>query len=120
MGADAGCRKARMSPHSAPPEYARHTRAEVANILAHNLDRANSSQKRHVEAYRGAMAKIWIVQHDESAHNTVLGIFSTQAEATAFADEVKDQFINGVIYASFDIGYRFDRGTGLFTSEPRS
>lgn len=66
------------------------------------------------------MGKIWIVQHDESAHNTVLGIFSTQAEATAFANEVKDQFINGVIYTSFDMGYRFDLGIGHVTYGPRS
>ena len=108
-----------MSPHSAPPVYARHTRAEVAIILAGHLDLNNFSEKRHVEAYRGGLVKIWIVQHDESPHNTILGIFETQAEATAFVDEVKDQFIDGVIYSSFDIGHRFDRGTGKVTYGPR-
>jgi hypothetical protein len=54
---------------------------------------------------------VWIVQHDENPHNTVLGVFAKSDEADAFAAEVKDQFKNGVIYTEFVIGYRFDQGS---------
>ena len=30
---------------------------------------------------------IWIVQHDESPHNTVVGVFATEDEAASFAEE---------------------------------
>lgn len=55
---------------------------------------------------------VWIVQHDESPHNTVLGVFSTEDEAAAFAESAKSAFPNGLIYARYEIGYRYDRGTG--------
>ena len=61
-------------------------------------------------------SKVWIVQHDESPHNTVLGVFASSAEADAFAEEVKDQFKNGVIYSSFALGYRFDRGSARYSA----
>ena len=57
-------------------------------------------------------AEVWIVQHDESAHNTVLGVFATSAEAESFAEQVESQFKNGVLYSRYEIGYRFDRGPG--------
>jgi len=29
---------------------------------------------------------VWIVQHDQSSHNTILGVFATGHEAEAFAE----------------------------------
>lgn len=52
--------------------------------------------------------QVWIVQHDASPHNTVLGVFANQDDALAFADEVKDRWKDGVITAPFEIGYRYD------------
>ncbi|OUE10444.1 hypothetical protein C5E16_02675 [Clavibacter michiganensis] len=57
-------------------------------------------------------SEVWIVQHDESPDNTVLGVFATSEEAHAFAEEVTDRFPNGAITARFPIGYRYDAGTG--------
>lgn len=54
--------------------------------------------------------KVWVVSHDESPHNTVLGIFETQDEASTFADEIQDRFENGVIYFSWIVGTRYDEG----------
>jgi hypothetical protein len=62
--------------------------------------------------------EVWIVQHDESAHNTVLGVFGTSKEAQTFADEIGDQFEGGVLFSSYAIGYRFDRGTGHVSFGP--
>jgi hypothetical protein len=56
------------------------------------------------------LQSVWIVQHDESPHNTVLGVFATPDEADRFAAEIKGQFENGVIYSEFAVGYRFDQG----------
>lgn len=64
----------------------------------------------------GSEHKVWIVQHDESPHNTVLGVFASSEEAEAFADEVQHQFENGVIYSSFKVGYRFDDGSAQYGS----
>jgi hypothetical protein len=63
---------------------------------------------------------VWIVSHDESPHNTVLGVFTTQDEASAFADEVERRFTDGVIYSRYPVGYRYDRGSGHVTYGPRS
>ncbi|MDJ0317386.1 hypothetical protein [Arthrobacter antibioticus] len=63
--------------------------------------------------------KVWIVQHDESPHNTILRVFATVAEADTFAEEVKTQFKNGVIYSSFTIGYRFDDGRAHYGIKER-
>jgi hypothetical protein len=54
---------------------------------------------------------VWIVQHDDNAHNTILGVFPSGKEAAAFAEEVKDQFENGVLTAQFALGYRFDENS---------
>lgn len=53
-----------------------------------------------------AGSEVWIVQHDESPDNTVLGVFATDDEAYAFMDTVKDDYENGVICSSFAIPYR--------------
>jgi hypothetical protein len=55
--------------------------------------------------------KVWIVQHDEGPDNTVLGVFLGESEAAAFAEEVKNQFANGVIYSCFEVGYRLDQNS---------
>ena len=57
---------------------------------------------------------VWIVQHDESPDNTVLGVFGTSDEADAFASEIGAQFKNGVMYGEFEIGYRFDHGSSRY------
>ncbi|SOC87841.1 hypothetical protein SAMN05660766_1529 [Curtobacterium sp. 314Chir4.1] len=57
-----------------------------------------------------AGGEVWIVQHDESPHNTVLGVFATDDEAYAFMDTVKDDYENGVICSSFSIPYRSTDG----------
>ncbi|PZE88114.1 hypothetical protein DEJ00_14315 [Curtobacterium sp. MCLR17_039] len=38
---------------------------------------------------------------DESPHNTVLGVFATESEASKFSDEVEARFPLGVIYSRF-------------------
>lgn len=49
---------------------------------------------------------VWIVQHDESPHNTVLGVFATPEEAHEYAELMHADYVNGVITTEFDIGYR--------------
>ncbi len=56
------------------------------------------------------LSEVWIVQHDESPDNTVLGVFATQHEACVFMDEVGDEFENGVICSAFPVGYRYTDG----------
>ncbi|PZF60464.1 hypothetical protein DEI92_08720 [Curtobacterium sp. MCBD17_034] len=51
-----------------------------------------------------------MVQHDDSPHNTVVGVFATADEADAFMDTVKDDYENGVICSSFPIPYRSTDG----------
>lgn len=53
---------------------------------------------------------VWIVCQDETPDNTVLGVFETQAEAAALADEIQGRFENGVIYFSWVVGTRYDGG----------
>jgi hypothetical protein len=50
--------------------------------------------------------EVWIVQHEDSPHNTVLGVFDSPDAADLFADGVKDDYRNGVIIVRFPIGYR--------------
>lgn len=57
-----------------------------------------------------AGGEVWIVQHDESPDNTVLGVFATDDEAYAFMDTVKDDYENGMICSSFSIPYRSTDG----------
>ena len=59
-------------------------------------------------------SSVWIVQHDESPDNTVLGVFGSLAEADEFAEGVKARFANGVIYSEYAIGYRYDDGTAQY------
>lgn len=66
------------------------------------------------------MDAVWIVQHDDTPHNTVLGVFSTEQEAAAFAEESKAEFQGGLIYARFPIGYRYDNTAGHVTFGPTS
>ncbi|POH72170.1 hypothetical protein [Arthrobacter glacialis] len=63
-------------------------------------------------------SEVWIVQHDETAHNTVLGVFATQDEAQSFAEEVGGRFANGVIFSSYQVGYRYDEGPGYVALVP--
>ena len=59
---------------------------------------------------------VWIVQHDERPDNTILGVFASKGEAAAFAEEIRDQFVDGVIFSFFGIGYRFDQGSSRYRS----
>jgi|GEM_PF-1851835 len=61
-------------------------------------------------------SSVWIVQHDERPDNTILGVFATRNEASTFAEEVKAQFENGVIFAQFALGYRFDDNSARYSS----
>ncbi|WIE54782.1 hypothetical protein [Curtobacterium sp. MCBD17_003] len=63
---------------------------------------------RRPKPYAGE--EVWIVQHDDSPHNTVVGVFATADEADAFMDTVKDDYENGVICSSFPIPYRSTDG----------
>lgn len=56
-------------------------------------------------------SSVWIVQHEESPHNTVLAVFASMEEAQSFADVVQDRFPGGVIFSSYRIGYRYDEGS---------
>ncbi|MEJ8282569.1 hypothetical protein ACVKXF_000633 [Curtobacterium sp. PvP017] len=64
-----------------------------------------------------AGGEVWIVQHDESPDNTVLGVFATDDEAYAFMDTVKDDYENGVICSSFSIPYRSTDGAVRYQAE---
>ena len=55
---------------------------------------------------------VWIVQHDESPDNTILGVFATSEAAAEFAEQVKDGFSDGVVFAGYDVPYRFNTGLG--------
>jgi hypothetical protein len=59
---------------------------------------------------------VWIVQHDESPQNTILGVFPSSKEAAAFAEEVKEQFENGVLTAQFALGCRFDENSARYAA----
>lgn len=59
---------------------------------------------------------VWIVQHDEHPHNTVLGVFATSEEAMAYMDEAQGEFENGVICSAFPIGYRHLDGRARYRS----
>ena len=61
---------------------------------------------------------VWIVCHEESALGNVIGVFGNETEAAAFADEVSGRFAGGVVYTHFDLGYRYDRGSGYVSYEP--
>lgn len=63
---------------------------------------------QHPNPFAGG--EVWIVQHDESPDNTVLGVFATDDEAYAFMDTVKDDYENGVICSSFSVPYRSTDG----------
>jgi hypothetical protein len=54
---------------------------------------------------------VWIVQQDEDAHNTVLGVFGSRDEANAFAVEVEPRWAGGVLITKYEIGFRYDRGS---------
>lgn len=58
---------------------------------------------------------VWIVCQDETPHNTVLGVFETEAEARSLADDIQDRFPNGVIHFSWVVGTRYDQGTRYST-----
>lgn len=62
--------------------------------------------------------EVWIVQHDESADNTVLGVFGSQNQAQSFAEEIGYRFANGVIFARYKVGYRYDQGPGHVSFGP--
>jgi hypothetical protein len=66
-----------------------------------------------LERFRNRSA-LWIVQHDETAHNTILGVFADGRQAMSLADDVQDQFENGVVYGRYKIGYRFDGGSSRY------
>ena len=61
------------------------------------------------------LSEVWVVQHDESPDNTVLGVFATQDEARVFMDEVKEGFKNGVICSAFPVGYRYTDGASSYS-----
>ena len=61
-------------------------------------------------------SSVWIVQHDERPDNTILGVFAMRNEASTFAEEVKAQFENGVIFAPFALGNRFDDNSARYSS----
>ena len=57
------------------------------------------------------------MQHDEYAHNTVLGGSATDGEAHAFMEMVKDDYENGVFCSSFPIGCRSTHGVVRYRAE---
>jgi hypothetical protein len=69
-----------------------------------------SKKRRLFDRSPRSASVVWIVQQDETPHNTVLGVFEDQQSASDFADEVGGQFPNGVIYAEYKVGYRYDGG----------
>lgn len=57
---------------------------------------------------------VWIVQHDETPHNTVLRVFATAEEAAEYADAVHVNYADGVITTEFPIGFRFEDGAARY------
>lgn len=49
---------------------------------------------------------VWIVQHDEDPHNTVVGVFASVEEADEYAERVGPLYTNGVIYSLYETGYK--------------
>lgn len=58
---------------------------------------------------------VWIVQHDESPDDTVLGVFASPEEAHEYAQLVQGEFENSVIITEFEIGYRHRDGAVRYT-----
>ncbi|WP_258062034.1 hypothetical protein [Rathayibacter tritici] len=75
-------------------------------------------RRQHEETHAVLPPDVWVVQHDESPNNTILGVFASEAEAATFAEEVQHRFPKGVIYAKFTLGYRYDSGPGYVTFGP--
>jgi len=73
---------------------------------------------QHEKAHAALPPEVWVVQHDQSPHNTIVGVFASEAEAAAYAEEVQHRFSDGLIYARFPIGYRYDIGPGYITFSP--
>ncbi|GAA4361709.1 hypothetical protein [Paeniglutamicibacter cryotolerans] len=59
---------------------------------------------------------VWIVRHDDSPHHRVVGVFANLGEAASFAERMQDRFENGLFYARYEIGYRFDAGSSGYSS----
>lgn len=74
--------------------------------------RINSRGLKGPKSFRGE--HVWIVQHDESPDNTILGVFATDDEAYEFMETVKHNYENGVILSSFPIGFRSTDGVVQF------
>lgn len=82
------------------------------------------SQRRPTEETEKRLAddgdEVWIVQHDEFPHNTVVGVFANEADAASFAEEAKGHFSSGLLYARYRVGFRFDDGNGQSRYVPRT
>ena len=74
------------------------------------MDSLLSWMRGVLERFRTRAGYVWIVQHDESPHNTILGVFGDQQSAADYADEMGYRFPNGVIWGKYKIGYRSDVG----------
>lgn len=49
----------------------------------------------------------WIVMQDESVDTPVLGVFRSEAEASAYSEAVSGLHSGKTYYARFEIGYRY-------------
>jgi hypothetical protein len=78
------------------------------------MDALLNWMRKSLERFRTRKGYVWIVQHDESPHNTILGVFGDEQRASDNADVMGFQFTNGVIWGKYKIGYRLDAGGERF------
>lgn len=72
------------------------------------MDALLSWMRKSLERFRTRKGYVWIVQHDESPHDTILGAFGDEQSASDYADVMGFQFTNGVIWGKCKIGSRVD------------
>lgn len=52
------------------------------------------------------MKRVWIVFHDSSPHNTILGVFDNAEDAGAYAEEIGREYENGALITNLPVPWR--------------
>ncbi|MFP1602043.1 hypothetical protein ACLD0U_05050 [Microbacterium sp. 2216-1] len=60
------------------------------------------------------MKKVWIVYHDSSPDNNILGVFDDEAEAYEFQERIAPEYEQGALLSLFPVPWRCtDRATEI-------
>lgn len=59
------------------------------------------------------MNTVWIVFHDSSPNNTILGVFDNEQEAYEFLEIVGPEYPNGAYLSDFDVPWKRAAGTEI-------